>query len=167
VRNLTRSELEAKLPKLRSQPYKHDASDATGRYNCVSFAIEKTRKWLEAGLHGGRYDWPPDIPDTIDGWTEMFVREGYELTTNRDVESGFQKVAIYIDLDDMRPGHVAKLDGTKWKSKLGRYQDIEHSSLDVLEGDEYWEYGVVDRVLRRPIKINEKAPVKRTKKAAE
>lgn len=37
-------------------------------------------------------------------------------------------------------------------SKLGRCQDIEHSSLDLLEGDQHWEYGIVERILRRPIK---------------
>ncbi len=82
----------------------------------------------------------------------MFLREGYELTTNRHVEPGFEKVAIYVDLADMSPGHMAKSDGRSWKSKLGRVQDIEHASLDLLEGDQEWEYGIVERILRRPIK---------------
>jgi hypothetical protein len=52
----------------------------------------------------------------------------------------------------MLPGHIAKSDGRTWKSKLGRYQDIEHTSLDLLEGDVGWEYGIVERILIRPIK---------------
>ncbi len=81
----------------------------------------------------------------------MFTRQGYELTEDRNIEAGFEKIAIYVDLEDMAPGHVAKSDGIAWKSKLGRYQDIEHASLDLLEGDQYWEYGIVERILRRPI----------------
>ena len=151
MRNLTAAELEAKFPKLRPGNYKH-ASDATARYNCVAFAKDKVRKWWEAGQHGGRYDWPPHIPDTLEGWVELFTEEGYEITINREIEQGFEKIAIYVDLEDMRPDHVAKSNGRTWKSKLGRIQDIEHSSLELLEGDQHWEYGIVERILRRPIK---------------
>jgi hypothetical protein len=55
---------------------------------------------------------------------EIFTREGYQLTSNREIEPGFEKVAIFVDLRDMLPGHVAKSDGRTWKSKLGRYQDM-------------------------------------------
>jgi hypothetical protein len=150
MRNLTASELEGKFPKLRAGNYKH-TSDATGRYNCVAFANDNVRKWWEAGEHGGCYYWPTNIADTVDGWVELFTMQGYEITTVREVEHGFEKVAIYVDLTDMLPGHVAKSNGIVWKSKLGRYQDIEHSSLDLLEGDQGCEYGVVDRILRRPL----------------
>ena len=50
------------------------------------------------------------------------------------------------------PSRVAKSDGRVWKSKLGKGQDIEHFSLDVLEGNEADEYGIVERILRRPLK---------------
>jgi hypothetical protein len=94
----------------------------------------------------------------LDGWVEIFTRDGYQLTNNREIEPGFEKVAIYVDLGDMSPGHVAKSDGRTWKSKLGRYQDIEHTSLDLLEGEQHWEYGIVERILCRPIKSS---PLKR------
>lgn len=158
MRNRTPAELAAKLPKLRSDNCKWEANQATGRYNCVAFANDNDRKWWQAGLTGGRYYWPPNVPDTLDGWVEIFTREGYQLTSNREIEPGFEKVAIFVDLKDMLPGHVAKSDGRTWKSKLGRYQDIEHSSLDLLEGDQHWEYGIVERILRRPLKT---PPVKR------
>jgi hypothetical protein len=102
-------------------------------------------------MHGGRYSWPPGIPDTLDGWTQIFTAQGYALTDSREVEPGFEKVAIYVDLEDLLPGHVAISDGLVWKSKVGRLQDIEHASLDLLEGDKYWEYGIVERILRRKI----------------
>jgi hypothetical protein len=150
VRNCTAAELEAKLPKLRSDNYKH-ASEATARYNCLAFANGDFRHLWEAGMQGGRYSWPSGIPDTLDGWTQIFTAEGYELTASREIEPGYEKVAIYVDLEDLLSGHVAISDGQVWKSKLGRLQDIEHASLDLLEGDKHWEYGIVERVLRRKI----------------
>ena len=100
------------------------------------------------------YYWPPDVSDAnlLESWTELFTRAGYETTDNRDHEPGFEKVAIYVDPAEMLPSHVARSDGRVWKSKLGKGQDIDHLSLDVLEGNEKDEYGIVDRVLRRPIK---------------
>jgi hypothetical protein len=60
-------------------------------------------------------------------------------------------IPIYVDLVELQPSHVAKSNGTVWQSKLGKLQDIEHASLDLLEGEMEWEYGIVDRVLRRKI----------------
>lgn len=159
MRDCTAAELEAKWPKLNPTNYKK-TSEATGRYNCLAFANDNERKWWEAGLHGGLYYWPENIPDTLEGWVRLFADQGYEVTTNREIDSRFEKVAIYVDLKDMLPGHVAKSDGRVWKSKLGRYQDIEHSTLDVLEGDRECEYGIVERILRRPLG---KAPARKKK----
>lgn len=150
MRNLTPTELQAKFPKLSADNYKH-TSDAAARYNCVAFANDDDRKWWQAGLYGGRYYWPPDTSDTLEGWVSIFTSQGFELTSNREIEAEFEKVAIYVDLRDMLPAHVAKSYGSEWKSKLGRYQDIQHSSLDVLEGDQHCEYGIVERILKRPI----------------
>ena len=147
--------MRAKWPKLRPTNHKL-TSQATARYNCVGFGIKDERRWWEAGLHGGRYYWPPDIPDTLDGWVLLFAREGYELTTNRNVEAGREKIAIYVSLDDMQPGHVAISDGRAWKSKLGEFQDIEHESLELLEGDHSCEYGIVEKILHRPLPIKRK-----------
>lgn len=151
MRNLTTNELEAKWPKLRPGNYAIK-SRATARYNCMAFANGDDRHWWQSGLHGGRHYWPPNVGDTLEAWVEIFTRQGYELTSSRDVESGFEKIAIYLDLTDMLPGHIAKSDGRVWKSKLGRIQDIEHATLELLEGDESWEYGIVERILRRPLK---------------
>ena len=93
--------------------------------------------------------------------SRLFHGQGDELTNNTEIESGFEKVAIYVSLSDMLPGHVAKSDGRVWKSKLGRLQDIEHASLEILEGDRHWEYGIVERILRRPLKSSSKASSKR------
>jgi hypothetical protein len=151
VRNLTPEELQKKWPKLR--PGNHAVkSHATRRYNCVAFGSKDERHWWESGIYGGGIFWPAGIPDTLDGWVEIFSRGGYEITTSRNVEAGFEKIAIYVSPHDGRPEHLAICDGLSWKSKLGRYQDIEHATLDLLEGQQECEYGTVGKILRRSIK---------------
>jgi hypothetical protein len=82
---------------------------------------------------------------------QFFSSEGYESTDNREIEAGWEKIAIYVSLD-MDFNHVAVSDGRVWKSKLGKGQDIEHYSLAVLEGDQGDEYGIVDCIMKRQIK---------------
>lgn len=152
MRNLSSDELAQAFPKLSADNHAI-RSQANARYNCVAFAIGDERHWWQPGLIGGRYRWPQHVPqtDTVTAWAELFLSEGYEPTNSREVEGEFEKIAIFVDLRDMLPSHVAKSDGKTWKSKLGKGQDIEHSSLDILEGDQCNEYGIVERVLRRRI----------------
>lgn len=142
--------MRTKWPKLR--PENHAVTSlATARYNCMAFANGDEKHWWQANENGQRYSWPAKIPDTLDGWVQVFTQQGYEHTDERGVEPGYEKVAIFVDLTDMLPGHVSISDGKTWKSKLGRFQDIRHDSLDLLEGDTSCEYGIVERILRRPI----------------
>jgi hypothetical protein len=102
----------------------------------MAFANGDERHFWTPSRHGGRYYWPPDIKrdDTADAWEQVFLNQGYERTESREVEAGFEKVAIYVGLDDMLASHVAVSDGNDWLSKLGKGQDISHSSLDLLAG---------------------------------
>lgn len=151
MRTLTPGELQMRFPKLHPdnwQPF----SKANPRYNCVAFANGDERHWWEAGQYGKRYYWPLKIrhQNTLESWVELFMADGYEPIASREHEPGFEKVAIFVSLDDMLPSHVAKSDGYFWKSKLGKGQDIRHKSLDILEGDQQDEYGIVECVLGRP-----------------
>jgi len=150
LRSLLPIELEKFFPKLRSGNYEI-CSKATGRYNCVAFVNGDERHWWEPGTYGSRFYWPPNISqrDNLEAWVELFEKQGYELTNNHDIESGVEKVALYVSFKDMLPSHVARSDGRIWKSKLGKGQDIEHVSLDVLEGEQQHEYGIVERVLKK------------------
>ena len=66
---------------------------------------------------------------------------------NSHIESGFEKVAVYVDAEG-RPTHVARqLPNGLWTSKLGKSQDIEHE----LEGVTGSVYGSVAQFLKRPI----------------
>jgi hypothetical protein len=84
--------------------------------------------------------------------TRIFIADGYAETNDRNIEAGYLKAAIYVDLEDLDAySHVAMSDGVVWKSKLGKGQDIEHDSLDLLEGDQQDEYGIVATILRKAI----------------
>ena len=148
MRNLTPEEFQKKWPKLRPDNYK-EASHASPRYNCLAFVNGDERHKWEFGRHGGRFSWPEGVPDSLEGWTEIFVRQGYAVTdvADKDVEPGYEKIAIYEELEGYY--HVAMSDGRSWKSKLGNYQDIEHATLDLLEGFEQAEYGKIVVILKR------------------
>ena len=152
LRTITPDELRAKFPKLATATFE-PASKATARYNCLGFAAGDDRHWWEAEANGGRFYWPPSLRrvTTIQTVSEIFTSQGFELTHNHEIEPGYEKIAIYASLETFEFSHIARSDGTVWKSKLGSGQDIHHYSLGVLEGDEADEYGIVERVLRRPI----------------
>lgn len=152
MRNLTSAELETQWKKLNASNYAV-TSNATARYNCLAFANGDERHWWDLG-NGGRYYWPSHIKKewTLDAWTKIFESGGYSKSGNRDAEAGKQKIAIYVDLEDLTPTHVAVSEGAMWKSKLGRLQDIEHATLDSLEGSEGYEYGIVEIVFERLLK---------------
>jgi hypothetical protein len=126
----------------------------------MSYANGEThRYWTPDGwpVPSAFFYWPANTPNTLEGWTTIFTRQGYEVIDSQDahlydVELGFEKVAIYVDLTDMVPSHVAISDGQTWKSKLGEDYDIEHISLDLLEGQQKDEYGIVAQVLKRSSK---------------
>ena len=84
------------------------------------------------------YYWPSEVTGTDELATlvQLYLDEGYEKCENGEPEEGHKKVAIYVKED--RPKHAAlQLESGRWTSKLGNMQDIEHDTLEVLEGQEY------------------------------
>ena len=74
---------------------------------------------------------------------------GYQECVIDDFEYGFEKVAFFVD-DESFPTHVARqVENGNWTSKLGRWQDIEHQSLQSLAGTASI-YGHVALLMRRP-----------------
>ncbi len=74
------------------------------------------------------YYWVEGVTDelTMSAFIEAYQTLGYELCDNYQLESGFEKIAIYA-IDDGEPIHAARqLPTGKWTSKLGRWEDIRH-----------------------------------------
>lgn len=140
--------LEEDFPHLAESGWK-ETSEATPRYNCIAFGVHDTNQWWErlaVPIRG--YYWPPNIKrsDTVESWIQVFELHGFAVCGSIELETGFEKVAIYET--DGEPTHVARqLEDGKWTSKLGEDEDIEHSTLVALEGD---FYGKVVKILKRP-----------------
>ncbi len=117
--------------------------------NCIGWALGDTAHYWQGGAPTKGYYWPPSIPqdDSLASWVMVFELYGYRVTDSAELEPGVEKVAIYASADGT-PNHVARQKASGlWTSKLGKGEDIEHGTLEGLEGD---EYGTVVRVMERP-----------------
>jgi len=138
------SDIEDDFPRLRGGNYT-PTSPPDYAYNCVAWAVGDTQRfWEDVGIAG--YYWPPGVPDTFNGWIEIFRLHGYAATEDPSLDAAYEKVAIYVT-DDGSPQHVARQKASgRWTSKLGIGRDIEHD-LDGLEGE---LYGRIAIIMRRP-----------------
>ena len=123
-------------------------SPADEYYNCIAWAAEEDDRWWWPVPSPFAY-WPPGLPRvvTLDNFITAFETLGYEPTEKDHLEPGFEKVAVYVDANGV-PTHMARQrESGMWTSKLGPQEDIDHDTLEDLEGG---VYGHVARVLRRP-----------------
>lgn len=123
------------FPKLNDQNHSI-SSPASDSYNCVAWAYEVSDKKMWPGAQG--YYWPPDVAgdDELQTLMQLYIDEGYELCDNGKREDGFKKIAIYVNQEGAQ--HVARqLESGRWTSKLGDLEDIEHDTLEILEGRDY------------------------------
>jgi hypothetical protein len=132
-------------------------SEATDTYNCLAWAIGINNKYLWPNS----IYWPNDDLNgppnkiTFKTYFEKYLK--YFEVTNKDhvsyktVIPGYQKIAIYIDNDNL-PSHFARqLPNGMWTSKLGDNIDITHNTLEVLEGPVYGKVGII---MAKKIDIN-------------
>ena len=142
--------LEEDFPKLKAGGYKVTSQEEVG-YNCIAWALYDTRQFWQymRGRTKGYY-WPLSWNNTLASWIEVFRLHGYQPCDNRDLEANTEKLAIYVGSNGL-PLHVARQQTSgKWTSKLGKGHDIEHDTLELLEGYEADEYGRVETLLKRP-----------------
>ena len=142
------AEIEAAFPGLSARGY-DVTSQQTPFYNCIAWAAGDSRRWWWPVLSPMAY-WPPSVPreETLKRFVEAFGTLGHEPCDNSGLEPGFEKVAIYA-IPGGSPTHAARqLPSGYWTSKLGKWEDIEHHTID---GVESRDYGVVVQVLKRPI----------------
>ncbi len=135
-----------RFPNLERTEYEV-TSQKTVDYNCFAFAAgEEDCRWDPVDPDGY---WPDEVPRelTLDAFIKAYQTLGYEPCNSRELEPGFEKIAIYTYNGE--PQHAARqqIDGM-WKSKLGDWEDIKHE-LEGLENPNF--YGVVEQVLKRPI----------------
>jgi hypothetical protein len=112
-------------------------------YNCIAWAAEDSERWWWPDPQEQNY-WPPSAPrvEAVPAFVEAYASLGYVHTTDGSLESGKQKIAIFVDAQG-KPRHAARqLKDGWWTSKLGQEIDIEHE-LSAIEGPEYGTVAVV------------------------
>lgn len=136
-----RRRIDGWFPRLAAGGY-HPKSERTTDYNCIAWAAgEDHRRWDPAP----GYYWPPGIErdDRVETLIKVFESLGYVRCPQIDasataVEPGTAKVAIYADIEADAWTHAARqLPNGRWTSKLGDFEDIEHDTLEGLEGGVY------------------------------
>lgn len=113
--------------------------DIDEKYNCIAWAVGKKDAWWWPKKQFGYY-WPKGLPyeplnkETVENFVKAFETEGFKRCDNHKLENGFEKVAIYVNNLNV-PKHAARsLPNGTWTSKMGDDEDIEHDTLEVLEG---------------------------------
>jgi len=130
---------EKRFPNLAATGYRV-TSEKDSRYNCIAFAAgDENRKWDPAGLPLPGYYWPSgaDRGSGPESLKSAFEAIGFELCANGELESGFEKVAIYVDSDDCWSHAARQLESGEWCSKLGNEEDIRHRTATCFGGSIY------------------------------
>jgi len=114
-------------------------SPATPRYNCIGWAAGSDVQWW---WPTGRYYWPPNVAreETVDAFIRAYGTLGYVQCDNGAAEDGFEKIVIYgkAEAGHILPTHAARLlPNGRWTSKLGNFEDIEHSCPEDLNCPPY------------------------------
>lgn len=128
-----------------------ETSPAARRYNCIAWAAGNDTRWWWPDVANIGY-WPPNIPreETVAAFVAAYALQGYAQCANGASEAGFEKIALYgVRVGrDIVPTHAARqLPDGRWTSKLGNCEDIEHDTLEMLNGP---GYGAPVGFLRRP-----------------
>lgn len=102
-----RPDLEIKWPKLSIAGYQV-TSPKSEEYNCFAWAVEENDRWWQP-IPGEQFYWPDGVPqeETLEAYVQAYQTLGYERADNEILETGYQKIAIYVDLNDI-PTHAAR-----------------------------------------------------------
>lgn len=149
---MPKDDIEQSFQRLAASGYRI-TSPADPIYNCAAWAAGETGRWWEPSTSGGYY-WPPTVPPvhSLPSFVAAFAVLGYEPCPNAHPEPGIEKLALYADEHGL-PTHVARqLPSGTWTSKLGTSEDLEHDTLEALEGV---LYGRVVQHLRRRLPVRE------------
>jgi hypothetical protein len=140
-----REDIEKAFPGLMHVPYQV-TSEFDERYNCIAHAAGDNRNWWQPDEYSFDF-WPIlEREPVLTCYQAAYRSLGFEICENAEHETGYEKIAIYVDRYGA-PSHAARqLPSGTWTSKLGSWEDIEHPDLQCLEGQ---AYGRVAAIMRR------------------
>jgi hypothetical protein len=131
---------QQELPNLTTQNCEIK-SPATRKYNCIAWAAgENFRNWWPDPFGIGY--WPPSIERsvTVDAFMRAYGTLGFTLCFDGNLEQWIEKIALFGKGQPgaETPTHAAlQLDSGKWTSKLGPFEDINHTPVDAVGGPVY------------------------------
>lgn len=138
LRDMTSEERFALFPNLNTEKYSIK-SPPLKIYNCVAWASGINYKRID--FYRDKLTGEINEDQSAEPYMQHFRTLGYLECESPNYERGYEKIALYED----RRGnftHVARqLDNNTWTSKLGYLEDIEHTSLESLEGRGKDRYG--------------------------
>lgn len=116
-------------------------------HNCIAYAAGDTRRWWWPVWQPNAY-WPPGVSRelTLESCEQAFMTLGYQRRLDDSLQSGVEKIAVFISPTKGLTHASRQLVDGSWTSKLGPLEDIRHP-LKQVEGD---VYGVVAIVMSRP-----------------
>jgi hypothetical protein len=129
------TDLDAQYPNLARSGYRRKSYPTT-RYNCVAWALGDETRWWEPDSYN-LFFWPSGIPRSyaIRNYVEICRKYGYERCPDGDLETGYEKLAIFTQGNEFK--HVARQrQNGMWTSKLGQLDDIDHH-IDGFDGSHY------------------------------
>ncbi len=148
------AEEERWFPNLVKQGYRK-TSEPTPKYNCIAYAFGFEDQWWEPGNNEPWHIWPDGLTSDQDFENYVMAAKSLGFIECKDemIESGFEKIALYIAQNGTGSHAAKQLPNGKWSSKLGESADIEHNTLKALEGQfGYIGYWKVKQLMKRPIK---------------
>lgn len=130
-------------------------------YNCFAWAAGYDTLNMQPS-NNIMYGWlTGEISETLDNFKKQFQLLKFEKTDSDELEEGIEKVAFYVK--DNAVAHASRqLENGWWASKLGPSEDIEHKTLNGLEGE---EYGQVKMIMKRT--VNERTQVREEERVPE
>jgi hypothetical protein len=144
----------AALPNLNDQNC-IERSRATTKYNCFAWAAWEDTRWWEPDPFNINY-WPPSAPRelTMGAVIAAYSTRGYLPCGDASLEPGFEKIALFAITDPwgaIIPTHAARqLPDGRWTSKLGPFEDVEHTTVDAVDCP---TYGSTAQFLKKPIPV--------------
>jgi hypothetical protein len=136
-------EIEAYFPSLQESGYEI-TSPPTPEYNCIAWAAGNDDVWGWPDPFEDFY-WPSEAQriETLEAFVQAFGLDGYHKIVDTSTVPIGNRVAIFVDRQGI-PTHASRqLPNGRWTSKLGQLEDIEHYSLDGLEGSVYGTVAVI------------------------
>ena len=130
--------IESSFPNLLQSGYSL-TSPSDDKYNCIAWAAGATDRFWWPKSNNPAMHWPPQLPreETVSNFILAFQILGYEVCDDPDLEPRYEKVAIYAD-GQGKPKHMARqLISGIWTSKLRPDVDINHNTLEGVEGSKY------------------------------